>query len=54
LAERLLSCGRAVEEVRPPLVLVEPIIASQEDRRYIMFGGKGGFGKTTLSATSAF
>ena len=26
----------------------------QPDRRYIMFGGKGGLGKTTLSATSAF
>jgi arsenite/tail-anchored protein-transporting ATPase len=24
------------------------------DRRYVMFGGKGGLGKTTLSATSAF
>ncbi|HWP34718.1 MAG TPA: TRC40/GET3/ArsA family transport-energizing ATPase [Thermodesulfobacteriota bacterium] len=24
------------------------------DRRYIMFGGKGGLGKTTLSATTAF
>ncbi len=27
---------------------------SRPDRRYIMFGGKGGLGKTTLSATSAF
>jgi arsenite-transporting ATPase len=27
---------------------------SQPGRRYIMFGGKGGLGKTTLSATSAF
>jgi arsenite-transporting ATPase len=27
---------------------------SQPDRRYVMFGGKGGLGKTTLSATSAF
>ncbi len=26
----------------------------QPDRRYIMFGGKGGLGKTTLSATTAF
>ncbi len=26
---------------------------SQPDRRYVMFGGKGGLGKTTLSATSA-
>jgi arsenite-transporting ATPase len=26
----------------------------QPDRRYVMFGGKGGLGKTTLSATSAF
>jgi arsenite-transporting ATPase len=27
---------------------------SQPGRRYVMFGGKGGLGKTTLSATSAF
>jgi arsenite-transporting ATPase len=27
---------------------------SWPDRRYVMFGGKGGLGKTTLSATSAF
>jgi arsenite-transporting ATPase len=27
---------------------------SRPDRRYVMFGGKGGLGKTTLSATSAF
>src|SRR5262249_58785088 len=26
----------------------------RRDRRYVMFGGKGGLGKTTLSATSAF
>ncbi len=30
------------------------VFESQSDRRYIMFGGKGGLGKTTLSATSAF
>ncbi len=30
------------------------VFASQPERRYIMFGGKGGLGKTTLSATSAF
>jgi len=30
------------------------VFDSQPDRRYIMFGGKGGLGKTTLSATSAF
>src|SRR5215813_3381120 len=29
-------------------------LESQPDRRYIMFGGKGGLGKTTLSATTAF
>jgi arsenite-transporting ATPase len=27
---------------------------SQPGRRYVMFGGKGGLGKTTLSATTAF
>jgi arsenite/tail-anchored protein-transporting ATPase len=27
---------------------------SQPGRRYVMFGGKGGLGKTTLSATAAF
>ena len=30
------------------------VFESQPDRRYIMFGGKGGLGKTTLSATCAF
>jgi arsenite-transporting ATPase len=30
------------------------VFQSQPERRYIMFGGKGGLGKTTLSATSAF
>jgi arsenite-transporting ATPase len=30
------------------------VFESHPDRRYIMFGGKGGLGKTTLSATSAF
>ncbi len=30
------------------------IFDSQPERRYIMFGGKGGLGKTTLSATCAF
>jgi arsenite-transporting ATPase len=30
------------------------VFEGQPDRRYVMFGGKGGLGKTTLSATSAF
>jgi arsenite-transporting ATPase len=30
------------------------VFESQPDRRYVMFGGKGGLGKTTLSATCAF
>jgi len=30
------------------------VFENQPDRRYVMFGGKGGLGKTTLSATSAF
>src|SRR5438445_10721034 len=30
------------------------VFESQPDRRYIMFGGQGGLGKTTLSATSAY
>jgi arsenite-transporting ATPase len=30
------------------------VFESQPERRYIMFGGKGGLGKTTLSATCAF
>ncbi|MBI2371412.1 MAG: TRC40/GET3/ArsA family transport-energizing ATPase [Deltaproteobacteria bacterium] len=30
------------------------VFESQPHRRYIMFGGKGGLGKTTLSATAAF
>jgi len=32
---------------------LKALFESQPDRRYIMFGGKGGLGKTTLSATSA-
>jgi len=35
-------------------VSFKTVFESQPDRRYIMFGGKGGLGKTTLSATSAF
>jgi arsenite-transporting ATPase len=30
------------------------VLESVPDRRYLMFGGKGGLGKTTLSATTAF
>jgi arsenite/tail-anchored protein-transporting ATPase len=30
------------------------IFERQPERRYIMFGGKGGLGKTTLSATCAY
>src|SRR6266542_5092629 len=33
---------------------LKALFESQPERRYIMFGGKGGLGKTTLSATSAF
>jgi arsenite/tail-anchored protein-transporting ATPase len=33
---------------------LKTVFESQPDRRYIMFGGKGGLGKTTLSATSAY
>src|SRR5437870_12792730 len=33
---------------------LKTVFESQPDRRYFMFGGKGGLGKTTLSATSAF
>jgi len=33
---------------------LKEVFESQPERRYIMFGGKGGLGKTTLSATSAF
>ena len=33
---------------------LKAVFESQPDRRYVMFGGKGGLGKTTLSATSAF
>ena len=33
---------------------LKTVFESQPNRRYIMFGGKGGLGKTTLSATSAF
>lgn len=33
---------------------LQQVFESQPDRRYIMFGGKGGLGKTTLSATCAF
>ena len=33
---------------------LKTVFESQPERRYIMFGGKGGLGKTTLSATCAF
>jgi arsenite/tail-anchored protein-transporting ATPase len=35
-------------------VSLRTVFESQPERRYIMFGGKGGLGKTTLSATCAF
>jgi arsenite-transporting ATPase len=35
-------------------VSLKTVLESHPDRRYIMFGGKGGLGKTTLSATTAF
>jgi arsenite-transporting ATPase len=33
---------------------LKQVFEGHPERRYIMFGGKGGLGKTTLSATSAF
>ena len=33
---------------------LKEVFESHPERRYIMFGGKGGLGKTTLSATCAF
>ena len=33
---------------------LKQVFESHPERRYIMFGGKGGLGKTTLSATCAF
>src|SRR5919202_487810 len=30
------------------------VFLQQPDRRYVMFGGKGGLGKTTFSAATAF
>ena len=33
---------------------LKEVFESRPERRYIMFGGKGGLGKTTLSATCAF
>src|SRR3970040_3019662 len=33
---------------------LQQVFESQTDRRYSMCGGKGGLGKTTLSATCAF
>jgi arsenite-transporting ATPase len=33
---------------------LKEVFAAHPERRYIMFGGKGGLGKTTLSATCAF
>ena len=34
--------------------MLSKIFTSQPDRRYIMFGGKGGLGKTTFSAATAY
>jgi arsenite-transporting ATPase len=33
---------------------LKEVFEGHPERRYVMFGGKGGLGKTTLSATSAF
>ncbi len=36
------------------LISLKKIFEQYPDRRYIMFGGKGGLGKTTFSAATAF
>src|SRR6266496_2378388 len=36
------------------LMSLRDVFERQPQRRYIMFGGKGGLGKTTLSATCAY
>ena len=38
----------------PEDMSLKEVFEGQPERRYIMFGGKGGLGKTTLSATCAF
>jgi len=35
-------------------LMLSKIFSDQLDRRYIMFGGKGGLGKTTFSAAAAY
>jgi len=35
-------------------LMLSKIFTAQPDRRYIMFGGKGGLGKTTFSAAAAY
>ncbi len=34
--------------------MLKQVFEKNPDRRYIMFGGKGGLGKTTFSAATAF
>jgi len=35
-------------------IMLSKLFSDQPDRRYIMFGGKGGLGKTTFSAAAAY
>jgi arsenite-transporting ATPase len=45
---------RAEEKVRRCAISLAKIFEQYPDRRYIMFGGKGGLGKTTFSAATAY
>ncbi len=42
------------EPVRPMTTSLAQLLLDFPDRRYIMFGGKGGLGKTTFSAAAAY
>jgi arsenite-transporting ATPase len=48
---RLLVCVRIKEVI---VISLARIFEEHPDRRYIMFGGKGGLGKTTFSAATAY
>src|SRR5439155_19796904 len=46
--------GRVAPTIAPEAGSLADVFRAHPERRYVMFGGKGGLGKTTFSAATAF
>src|SRR3989442_14386764 len=46
--------GRVAPTIAPDAGSLADVFRAHPERRYVMFGGKGGLGKTTFSAATAF